>query len=80
MVKTWKSTRLSYQECKAEYHYIQGINIKAPGSVFNYDIECFQRYCQMQADKIECSGFRLIAQSIRNQAHITNAGHILTKG
>ncbi len=47
-----------------EARYVEGVDPKKPGRLFNYDQECFKRYIQMQAVFCKKDGFFEIASRI----------------
>ena len=48
-------------ECRNELNYIKSVNPKRPGKSFNHDPDCFAEYCNMQANTMLHSGYRLLA-------------------
>jgi hypothetical protein len=60
----------SYEECKEELAYINSVNPAKPGKNFGNDPACFASYCDMQAKTVERSGFRLIANDMRQARDI----------
>ena len=59
-----KHTKLTYNQAKAEYDYIAGIDYRQPGDTFNNDKACFIRYCEMQAKSLARDGFTSISEDI----------------
>lgn len=49
---------------KKEYDHIVSIDYRNPGSDFNYDTQCFKRYCKRQAKGMLKAGHTNMAKDI----------------
>ena len=62
-----KQRKWPFEECSRELAYIKSINPSKPSSNFNYDPECFRKYCEHQAETFTRSGFpELAAQALEH--------------
>jgi hypothetical protein len=51
-----------------ELGYVRSVSIHRPGASFNFDPECFARYCDMQANSARADGEREIANELNGIA------------
>ncbi len=54
----------TFPEASGELAFIQNIDPRRPGAVFNNNVLFFVGYCSMQANQARRSGFSLIAMDI----------------